>query len=231
MSIQYWLDLGVDYFQVASSDVFHRRQRPAYPWETLECRLVEYGTDYGVEFLIYGKSIAKLVPSGRVLENLNALEAEGASLLTTERYCTNSWETASGFLSGTRLEYPQCSEVVIDPEGWIHSCCWYEISPGLFDLTEIEFATGMERLRSAPFCRALDRGDILHIAEIAQVDSDLARRVRNQVGDCGACRLFVLRLVCQPEYDWLRVAPLAARESAFFATRLGAKALHQLLNR
>jgi hypothetical protein len=58
---------GVDYFQVASSDTFHRRQKPGFPWQVLEDGLAAYRAAHGVEFRIYGKGINRLVPSGRVL--------------------------------------------------------------------------------------------------------------------------------------------------------------------
>jgi hypothetical protein len=228
--VDYWLELGVDYLQVASSDMFHRRQRPDYPWEALEANLEAYGAAHGVEFLIYGKGISKLVPSGRVLENLAELEAEGAGLLTAERYCADGWETASRFLSGTQSPYPECSEVVIDPDGWVHACCWYELSPGLFDLASVDLATGLERLRAVPFCQALDRGDILVLAEMAGVAPGLARQVRDLVGDCGACRLFSLLLARQAEHDWIRVRPLSERERAFYAQRVGADMVGSLFD-
>ena len=227
--VDYWLDLGVDYFQVASSDAFHRRARPEYPWGTLERNLEVFGADHDVEFLIYGKGVTKLVPSGRVLANLERLEAEGAGLLTAEGYCADGWETASHFLSGIELAYPQCSEVVIDPDGWVHSCCWYELSPGLFDLQTVDFATGMDRLRSVPFCQALDRGDILRLAEMAQVSPGLARQVRDRVGDCGSCRLFSNLLARQLEHDWVRVHPLSVQELALYGRRLGRDMIEQLL--
>jgi hypothetical protein len=229
--VEYWLELGVDYFQIASSDTFHRRERPAFPWDVLERDLVAYGAAHGVEFLIYGKSVTKLVPSGRVLENLDVLEAEGASLLTAERYCADGWETASHFLSGTQLAYPHCSEIVIDPDGWVHPCCWYALSPGLFDLGAVDLDTGMERLRSVPFCQALDRGDVLRLAEIAGVASELACQVRDRVGDCGCCRLSAILLARQPEHDWIEVPPLSDRETAFYTRRVGADTLQRLLDR
>jgi hypothetical protein len=229
--VDYWLELGVDYFQVASSDVFHRRERPENPWEALENSLTTHGAARGVEFLIYGKGITKLVPSGRVLENLETLEAEGASLLTDERYCADGWETASRFLSGTELAYPQCSEVVIDPDGWVHACCWYALSPGLFDLAKVDLAAGMERLRSVPFCQALDQGDIFRLAEIVQVAPGLARKVRDRVGDCGSCRLFSVLLARQQDHSWIEAAPLSDRELAFYTKRVGAEALQKLLDR
>jgi hypothetical protein len=240
--IDYWLELGVDYFQVASSDMFHRRQRPEYPWDALEHNLEAFGVARGVEFLIYGKDVTRLVPSGRVLENLDVLEAEGAGLLTAERYCADGWETASRFLSGTQLAYPECSEVVIDPDGWVHACCWYELSPGLFDLGRVDLATGMERLRPVPFCQALDRGDILKLGEIVGVAPNLVRMVRGRVGDCGACRLFSVLLAHQTEHDWVEataeamavaiaVAPLSARELSFYAKRLGQATMQKLLDR
>jgi hypothetical protein len=229
--VDYWLDLGVDYIQVASSDMFHRRQRAEYPWDALEQNLEAYGAAHGVEFLIYGKGISKLVPSGRVLENLEALKAEGAGLLTEERYCADGWETASRFLSGTRDAYPECSEVVIDPDGWVHACCWYELSPGLFDLKRVDLATGMERLRSVPFCQALDRGDIGVFAEVVHVAPESAQQVRDRVGDCGACRLFSILLARQAEHEWVRVAPLSQREWAFYADHIGIELLRELLDR
>lgn len=229
--VKYWLELGVDYFQVASSDVFHRRERPEFPWEALESSLQAYGAAHDVEFLIYGKNLSKLVPSGRVLENLDALEAEGAGLLTAERYCADGWETASHFLSGTQLPYPQCSEIVIDPDGWVHACCWYELSPGLFDVGTVDLAGGMQGLQSSLLCQALDRGDITRLAEIAEVTPDLARQVRDAVGDCGCCRLCSVLLARQPEHGWLRVAPLSPRESAFYVRQLGEDTLPEILDR
>jgi hypothetical protein len=227
--VDYWLELGIDYFQVASSDMFHRRQRPNYPWDALERNLEAFGAAHGVEFLIYGKSINKLVPSGRVLENLGTLEAEGARLLTAKRYCADGWETASRFLSGTQLAYPECSEVVIDPDGWVHACCWYELSPGLFDLWDVDMATGLERLRCVPFCQALDCGDMERFAEIVHISPALARQVRNRVGDCGSCRLLSILLARQPEHDWISVAPLSAQEHTFYTERVGADTLQDLL--
>jgi hypothetical protein len=227
--VDYWIDLGVDYFQIASSDLFHRRARPGYPWDELEHNLRAYSAAHGVEFLIYGKAAAKLVPSGRVLENLDTLEVEGATLLTTERYCADGWETASNFLSGTHLPYPHCSEVVIDPRGWVHPCCWYELSPGLFDLSETDFATGMEQLRAAPLCQALDQGNVLGMAELADLDRDRAQRARDQVGDCGLCRLASLQLSRLPGHAWLQTAPLSSRELAFYHRRLDVDAVQALL--
>jgi hypothetical protein len=193
--------------------------------------MLAYGAAHDVEFLIYGKNLSKLVPSGRVLENLGALEVEGAGLLTAERYCADGWETASHFLSGTQLPYPQCSEIVIDPDGWVHACCWYELSPGLFDVGTVDLAEGLEELRSEPLCQALDQGDILHLAEIAQISAELAHQVRDVVGDCGSCRLFSVLLARRPELGWLKVAPLSTQESAFYAEQLGKNLLHKLLSR
>jgi hypothetical protein len=197
----------------------------------LEANLESYGAAHGVEFLIYGKSVTKLVPSGRVLENLEALEAVGAGLLTAEHYCAEGWETASRFLSGTQSAYPECSEVVIDPDGWVHACCWYELSPGLFDLGSVGLSTGMERLRPVPFCQALDQGAILELAEIAGIAPESAGQVRDRVGDCGACRLFSVRLARGSAYEWMRVAPLSARERTFYVHRLGADRMAEWLGR
>jgi hypothetical protein len=228
--VDYWLDLGIDYFQVASSDTFHRRERLEFPWDALESNLAAYGAAHGVEFLIYGKSVTRLVPSGRVLDNLAVLEAEGAGLLTAERYCSDGWETASGFLSGTQLEYPHCSEIVIDPDGWVHPCCWYELSPGLFDLSTVNLTTGLEQLRSVPFCQALDDGDIAWLADIAHVEPAPLQLVRSQVGDCGSCRLLSISLARKPEYDWLNFAPLSQSESNFYSDRVGADVLAAILD-
>jgi len=75
----------------------------------------------------------------------------------------------------------------------------------------------------------LDRGDILRLAEIAQVSPGLARQVRDQVGDCGSCRLFSNLLVRQPEHDWVRVHPLSVQELALYGRRLGRDVIEQLL--
>ena len=118
---------------------------------------------------------------------------------------------------------------MIAPDGWVHACCWYELSPGLFDLGSVDLATGMERLRSVPFCQALDRGDILKLAEIVQVALDLAQRVRALVGDCGACRLFSVLLARRAEHGWIKVAPLSEQERSFYTTRMGANVMQGLL--
>lgn len=219
--INYWLDQGVDYFHIASNDMFHEVQRPTFPWETFRANLKQYGEQHGVNFLIYGKSPHRLVPSGRALENLNELEQAGASLLLDEGYCANAWEAAANFLTGTEKEHPDCSEVVIDPHGWVHPCCWYELSPGLFDLTRTDFAAGMAALRNVPFCQALDRGDMMEFAEFAGFDLGNASQIRDQVGDCGACRLFSIALAAQPAHDWIRVQPLSPQEVVFYSERIG----------
>jgi hypothetical protein len=227
--VAYWIDRGVDYFQIASSDRFHRGARPEYPWEALEQSLNDYSAAHGVEFLIYGKAAAKLVPSGRVLDNLKELESQGAGLLTAERYCSEGWETASNFLSGTDLPYPRCSEVVVDPQGWVHPCCWYELSPGLFDLTTTDFAAGMERLRPNPLCQDLDRGNVLSIAGRAGIALSQARQIRDRVGDCGLCRLAFVSLRRRPDLNWLKTPPLSDRESAFYGARVAAALPNELL--
>jgi len=225
--IDYWMDLGVDYIQVASSDMFHRSRHPDYAWDTLEASLTAFGEERGIEFLIYGKEVNRLVPSGRVLENLDALQDQGARLLTGERYCADGWETGSRFLSGLAHDYPQCSEVVIDTEGWVHPCCWYLLSPGLFDLTVVDFETGMRSLQANPLCLAIDCGDILAVADIAGQPPDWASQVRDAVGDCGICRLASVRLASQPGYAWMRVPPLSAAERAFYARLLGQSLFEQ----
>ncbi len=218
--IDYWLGLGVDYFHVASNDIFHEDRRPDYPWDALRRNLGDYGQAHGVHFHIYGKPAYKLVPSGRVLDHLPALERAGARLLADAGYCATAWEAAANFLGGVEQPYPHCSEVVIDPAGWVHPCCWYELAPGLFDLTATDFETGMDGLATAPICRALDRGDVIAYAELAGIDEVTALQGRNAVGDCGLCRLASARLADAPDYAWIRAAPLSSRERAFYAARL-----------
>jgi len=89
----------------------------------------------------------------------------------------------------------------------------------------------MERLRSVPFCQALDRGDVLRLAEIAGVASELSRQVRDRAGDCGCCRFSAILLARQSEHDWIDVAPLSDREMAFYTRRVGADTLQKLLDR
>ena len=227
--IVHWLGLGVDYFQVASSDSFHRRQRPDYPWEKLEGRLRAYSETNGVEFLIYGKQVVNLVPSGRVLDSLEMLEGQGARLLKGEGYCRDGWETGSHFLSGSQLPYPGCSEIVIDPEGWVHPCCWYELSPGLFDLSTVGFDAGIEEADRWAYCLAIDQGDILALAGLAGLEPTLARQVRDGVGDCGACRLFSMALADKGALGQGRVQPLSEREAIFYAELLSSAVLARLL--
>ena len=224
--IDYWLDLGVDYFHVASNDLFHERRRPDYPWEALRENLQRYETEHGVHFNIYGKAPARLAPSGRALDYLPVLEKAGASLLTEEGYCATAWEAAKNFLSGTGNDYPDCSEVVIDPQGWVHPCCWYELSPGLFDLTTTNFEAGMEALRSYAVCHALDAGDMDHLAEIAGIATAVATEVRAAVGECGLCRLCSARLARQPQHAWLKSAPLSDHEVSFYRNRLSPSVLN-----
>jgi len=219
--INYWLDQGVDYFQIASNDMFHERQRPDFPWETFRANLRQYGEEHGIHFLIYGKAPHRLLPSGRALENLEELEQAGATLLLEGGYCAQAWEAAANFLTGAENEHPECSEVVIDPYGWVHPCCWHELSPGLFDLTRTDFAAGMTALLDVPFCHALDRGDMMQFAEIAGVDLATARQIRDQVGDCGACRLFSTVLATQPDNDWIRVSALSPQEVVFYTNHVG----------
>jgi hypothetical protein len=226
--IDYWLDQGVDYFQIASNDMFHERQRPDFPWEQFRANLRQYGDDHGIHFLIYGKAPQRLVPSGRALENLRELEETGASLIRDEGYCAQAWEAAANFLTGAENDHPDCSEVVIDPYGWVHPCCWHELSPGLFDLTRTDFAKGMAGLLDIPFCCALDRGDMSQFAEIAGVDQQTAHEIRDLVGDCGACRLFSIALASQPENEWIRVPALSPQESAFYAAHIGRERLDGL---
>ncbi len=220
-NIDYWVDLGVDCFHIASNDPFHERRRPDYPWQTLRDNLAAYQSRFGVEFLIYGKSVARLVPSGRVLDNLETLESDGASLLTEEGYCANAWEAAGNFLTGQAKQHPDCSEVVLDPQGWVHPCCWYELSPGLFDLTATRFEDGMETLCGMPLCQALDRGDMIRFAQLSGFDAGLARSVRAKVGECGLCRLCSVSLSHQPELGWMGVPPLSEREASFYSRHLG----------
>ncbi len=227
--IDYWLELGVDYFHIASNDPFHERRRPGYPWEALRQNLGEYGAQHKVEFLIYGKGEERLVPSGRVLEGLPELERAGASLLLDEGYCANAWEAAGGFLSGTGKAYPHCSEVVIDPYGWVHPCCWYELSPGLFNLCEMPFPEGMRRARQASFCQALDAGDMLGYAQEAGIDLVAARDVRDRVGDCGLCRLATRRLAHHSENVWVKAPGLSPGEARFYAARLGRQLFKEIL--
>jgi hypothetical protein len=87
----------------------------------------------------------------------------------------------------------------------------------------------MERLRSVPFCQALDCGDILGLGEIARIGPELARQVRDRVGDCGACRLFSVLLARRAEHGWIRVAPLSEQERSFYTTRMGANVMQGLL--
>jgi hypothetical protein len=228
-NINYWLDLGVDLFHLASNDMFHERQRPDYPWEQFRENLRVYGQQHGIDFDIYGKSPARLVPSGRVLDQLDTLEQEGASLLTDEGYCATAWEAGADFLSGQRKPYPDCSEVVIDPHGWVHPCCWHELAPGLFNLSTTPFEKGMQRMRGMAICQAIDSGDMIGFAELANIPAALAQSVRNQVGDCGLCRLAAVKLTQQPEHAWLKPTSLSAREIRFYEARLSPAAAAEIL--
>lgn len=225
--IDYWLGLGVDYFHVASNDIFHEDRRPDYPWEALRKSLARYGGEHGVYFHIYGKPPYRLVPSGRVLDNLDALAGHGATLLTEAGYCATAWEAAANFLSGAGQAHPDCSEVVIDPAGWVHPCCWYELAPGLFDLTTTGFEAGMAGLAEHAVCRALDRGDIRAVARLAGLADDAAQQIQGRVGECGLCRLASARLARRAEFAWLKAPPLSSREIAFYDRHLGALLLSE----
>jgi len=223
--VDHWLELGVDYFQVASSDMFHRSRQPGYPWDALETSMRSYSAASGVEFRIYGKEVTRLVPSGRVLQNLAALRRQGAALLTEDRYCADGWETGSNFISGQSRAYPECSEAVIDPQGWVHPCCWYLMSPGLFDLGAIPFEVGMRALREQPLCHAIDQGDMLALAELAGVSVVWTRDVCASIGDCGLCRLVSIRLSQRGDHAWIKAQPLTALELQFYREQIGATAL------
>jgi hypothetical protein len=228
-NINYWLEQGVDYFHIASNDIFHERRRLDYPWEEFRQNLREYGAANGIYFHIYGKGEKRLVPSGRVLDTLADLEEAGAGLLLSEGYCASAWEAANNFLSGIHDEYPNCSEVVIDPHGWVHPCCWHELSPGLFNLTEMSFAVGMDRAHQVSFCHSLDQGDMIAYAEDAGIEVKTAQSVRNKVGDCGACRLASVRLARKPEYAWVNAPELSQREVTFYERFLGKELLEEFL--
>jgi hypothetical protein len=230
-NINYWLDQGVDYFHIASNDIFHERRRPDYPWEEFRQNLRDYGQETGIYFHIYGKSEEKLVPSGRVLDTLPELEKAGARLLLSEGYCAEAWEAANSFLSGINSDYPHCSEVVIDPHGWVHPCCWHDLSPGLFRLTEMSFEEGMDRAHHVSFCHALDEGDMIKYTQEAGIELSTAQTVRNKVGDCGACRLASVRLARHPEYNWLNAPELSSREVTFYEKFLGEELLEEFLPR
>jgi hypothetical protein len=227
--VDHWVSLGLDYFHVASSDIFHEHQRRDYPWETMRANLSDYGDKHGVHFHIYGKAPHKLVPSGRALEHMEELEARGASLLTDEGYCANGWETASNFLTGWARPYRACSEVVVDTAGWVHPCCWYELSPALFDLTKLGFDEGMDGLQGNAYCQALDKGDISKLGDLAGIEPGRARRVRDAVGDCGACRLFSARIAA--DGSGMRSVPLTERETTFYRQRVGDQIVDDLLQR
>jgi hypothetical protein len=228
-NIRYWLDLGIDYFHIASNDVFHERRREDYPWETLRQNLRDYSEETGVEIWIYGKAAVRLVPSGRVLDNLDVLQAQvGASLLTTEGYCASAWEGGANFISGQGRAYPDCSEVVIDPHGWVHPCCWHELAPGLFDLSKTRFDEGMDRAAKVSFCHAIDSGDMIAYAELSGVTTELAHQIRDAVGDCGACRLCSVKLAADPANAWLKSTALSAREQRFYRAHLGDGVMTQL---
>jgi hypothetical protein len=228
-NIRYWLDLGIDYFHIASNDVFHERQRPDYPWEALRQNLRDYSEETGVEIWIYGKASTRLVPSGRVLDHLAVLsKEEGATLLTSPGYCASAWEGGANFLSGQSRPYPDCSEVVIDPHGWVHPCCWHELAPGLFDLGKTRFEDGMAFARTVPFCHAIDEGDMLKLSALSGIDASLAQHVRDTVGDCGACRLCSVKLASEPGNAWIKPTALSDKECRFYTAHLGEAVMQQL---
>ena len=68
---------------------------------------------------------------------------------------------------------------MIDLHGWVHPCCWHELAPGLFNLSQTKFADGMERARKVPFCQAIDEGDMIKLSEIAGISTALAHEVRD----------------------------------------------------
>lgn len=175
----------------------------------------------GAHFQVYGKAPARLVPSGRVLEHRQSLELLGARLLMEPDYCATSWETASNWLRVDQ-DFPDCSEVVIDESGRVHPCCWYRISPALFDLTQVPFEAGIARAAETEAYRLLDRGDVVQVGVLAGLTPDAARAVRDSVGECGACRLFFARLAAleQPGLSEA-VRPLSASERRHYAGLLG----------
>ncbi len=220
-NISYWLDQGVDLFHIASNDIFHERQRPDYPWEQFRENIRQYGEQNGIEFVIYGKPPARLVPSGRVLVDLPELERAGASLLTDEGYCASAWEGGANFLSGQGRSHPDSSEVVIDPHGWVHPCCWHELAPGLFDLSTTPFDAGMVQMQRVQLCRAIDSGDMIQLAQLADIAPAEAQHIRATVGDCGLCRLASVRLAQRPDHSWLKPTRLSEHEIQFYEARLG----------
>ena len=226
--VERWLDLGVDYYHVASGDAFHQSRRPTYPWDQLFEEMAEVG-EVGSCFHVYGKAPARLVPSGRMLDHQRSLAALGAELLTERGYCANAWEAASNWLGADRA-YPDCSELVVDEAGQAHPCCWYRLSPAMFDLTITSFDTGMAAAEKVEALRVLDTGDVIRVGTLAGLNAEVASAVRDALGDCGACRLFFARHSARLTPGLAgAVTPISAKEARYYSSRLRGAGLECLL--
>ena len=226
--VERWLSLGVDYYHVASGDVFHQSRRPTYPWDRLFEEMAGMG-DVGAYFHVYGKAPAKLVPSGRGLVHQRSLATLGAALLTERGYCATGWETGSNWLRADQ-DHPDCSELTVDEAGLAHPCCWYRLSPALFDLTRVSFEVGMAEAERVDALRLLDSGDVLRVGALAGIRAEAVSAARDALGDCGACRLFFAHHSALATPGLAGAAsPLSAREARYFRGRLRDAGLGSLL--
>ena len=103
------------------------------------------------------------------------------------------------------------------------------VAPGLFDLSVTPFDLGMRRMQQVPFCQAIDQGDMIRLARIADIEPQQAQRIRDTVGDCGLCRLASVRLAQQPDHDWLKPTHLSEHEIRFYEAQLGRDLTHEIV--
>jgi hypothetical protein len=103
------------------------------------------------------------------------------------------------------------------------------LAPGLFDLTTMPFDDGMQILQDVGFAQAIDAGDMAWLAEEAGVALRQAARVRNAVGDCGACRLYSVKLA--ERHDWLKPTRLEPREIRFYERYVAQEDLDAVLGK
>jgi hypothetical protein len=184
--IERWLRLGVDSFEVPSQDIYHRMTLPDYSWLRLFKGLTDYSELFRVPVHISGTDMSSLIRSGRAWENWERLKSLGCSP-ATEGNCRNGWGTAGGFLGGVNSSR-HSSLVTVDPDGGVHPCVWYRMSPAMFNLGEAPFETGMDAAMREDSYRLLNEGDIRSLCARAGMDQSDYERLVDGSGECSACR-------------------------------------------
>ena len=82
--------------------------------------------------------------------------------------------------------------------------------------------------RKVLFCQAIDEGDMIKLAELTGISTELAHHVRDAVGDCGACRLCSVKLANEPQNTWMKPTTISDKEQRFYHHHLSEDAMREL---